>query len=1225
MHETIKKMAQAFTKQREQRRRAYAAFTALAILVSVTTTYWLVKPASTMAAEYTCGIEEHVHTDECYADVLICGYGETEEDSEDSEEAPDTEEAPGTEAPETEVPIEEAAPEAPAEETEEPAPVEEESTLEIEEPQETEEPQEEEQAPVEAEAAAEPEESADEEPAAAEDPAEEPVTEAPAEEEAEPAAVSQEPDESEEAASEPEEAAEDSEPAAEADETDEGSEDSDSSESASKKSSGGASKMAVRVSAEPAEADEAEESEDAAPAEDGEHVHTAACYEKVLVCGKEEHVHDETCSEMLEAEELGELICTQPEHTHTEDCWDENGALICTLEEHTHSDSCYKIEQGNLMMVLPAGAEIPEGYEIEYSYIDPDNRFGVAVYTPEGAFPEGAELAVELLTEDSEAYIHTNKVLDEMVARDELRYDQFVALDVHFLLNGEEIQPAEPVYVCINALSLFSEDADPTTLTVHHLAEVHEDAAGEEPVEEPAVEEFVEEPVVEESVEEATVEEAPAEPIEIDGLLVETVADGTEETVGQVEAVENGETYDVATAFEVSNFSIMLMTIQNEIKFTVQHYINIQRVELGTAKDSYTNAVIGEGNLPVIDTRDDLDGDGGILPSGATPNLVNVTVDKSTGKIKMVDSTEKVYKDETYTYSQKLSSTASQADNMTAINKLATNSNYAIKEVWVLKSGKSANSTSRDDWNIYSPTVVKFSNNSTADSNTVVVTDGMVIRLVYDTNTNSHSNAANFYDYNISNGYTESGSGDSAIYTMVTDQKGINSSGNYSNSSKVKLAFGNKNTGSGLADEYFESNGEKQYLNQYNGNGFKGCTFGIASGLDSDGHIVYNSKVVAPNLFNEGGTVTGKKSYSGTLNFTSSGDSFELVSVSETDKIKQLTGLNLFNNPVCGTTTYSQIWTNNFWPMDSATDTPRDIQFGNYKDYAAGNRIYSNSDGSTTGPLPKSDDGKNHNSYFGMNYAVQFDLTADYIGPLDYLFFGDDDMWVFLTDPNGNSQLICDIGGVHSSVGEYVDLWDYIPKDRSDDGTYRLTFFYTERGASGSTCYMRFTLPSVSSVSTDRISGALEISKKVVGATTDAEFTFNLDLSSSDTYTAVYSDGSTQTVSGKNNVITLAHGETITIPDLPVGATYSITETAVDGYHTTYQVNSGEVTVGNTASGLIEQGTTSVAYVNTTGPMLPSTGGPGTNFITTLGTVMMLGAGVLLLDQRRRKGGPSAT
>ena len=67
-------------------------------------------------------------------------------------------------------------------------------------------------------------------------------------------------------------------------------------------------------------------------------------------------------------------------------------------------------------------------------------------------------------------------------------------------------------------------------------------------------------------------------------------------------------------------------------------------------------------------------------------------------------------------------------------------------------------------------------------------------------------------------------------------------------------------------------------------------------------------------------------------------------------------------------------------------------------------------------------------------------------------------MWVFLTDPDRNSQLVCDIGGVHSSVGEYVDLWDYINK--GSEGEYILTFFYTERGLSGSTCWMQFTLPS---------------------------------------------------------------------------------------------------------------------------------------------------------------------
>ena len=77
--------------------------------------------------------------------------------------------------------------------------------------------------------------------------------------------------------------------------------------------------------------------------------------------------------------------------------------------------------------------------------------------------------------------------------------------------------------------------------------------------------------------------------------------------------------------------------------------------------------------------------------------------------------------------------------------------------------------------------------------------------------------------------------------------------------------------------------------------------------------------------------------------------------------------------------------------------------------------------------FPPSDDGQDHNSYFGMNFDVKFELPKDYIGPLEYTFFGDDDMWVFLTpvDENGTatgaSKLVCDIGGVHSSVGEYVN------------------------------------------------------------------------------------------------------------------------------------------------------------------------------------------------------------
>ena len=47
-------------------------------------------------------------------------------------------------------------------------------------------------------------------------------------------------------------------------------------------------------------------------------------------------------------------------------------------------------------------------------------------------------------------------------------------------------------------------------------------------------------------------------------------------------------------------------------------------------------------------------------------------------------------------------------------------------------------------------------------------------------------------------------------------------------------------------------------------------------------------------------------------------------------------------------------------------------------------------------------------------------------------------------------------------------------------------------------------------------------------------------------------------------------------------------------------------------------------YVNTTGPRLPSTGGPGVAQVLSLGTVLTLGAGAMLLLQKRRKEGDAA-
>ena len=678
--------------------------------------------------------------------------------------------------------------------------------------------------------------------------------------------------------------------------------------------------------------------------------------------------------------------------------------------------------------------------------------------------------------------------------------------------------------------------------------------------------------------------------------VVEPTSDGAEELDSAVVDMSTQEA-PVLMASVGSDGVLAVAAAQTaNPEFTVQYY-----AWLNVAAD----AGDGANTLTVIDTT------GGKLPqNGSTPTTKTLyleAVGSGTYGIKTTRTLTPVYSSQKYEYIT--------APNLSYFNRLYENGNYAIDEVWILKKEKQAEivdpedesadnpakSVNRDDWDVYDPKETHFTNRSqSVNANTVLITEGTVIRLVFNTTKDIYTNAVNFYDYDIT---------DDGVHTAA---QGINSASNYTGSG-VHLAFGNVNTDTGLGTLTWNGN----ELNKYNrnGNGYQGCTFGLAARL-SGGNIQYASGVSAPNLFGEGGAI-GRTSYDSgqyTLSFDRKGDTYTLASVGGTNT----SGLQTFNHPTCGSTTYNHIWTNNFWPMDVVKNKdPHTGQDGNVGTYIGASNTPKN--------YPLSDDGLAHNSMFGMTYKVNFTLTEDYIGPLEYYFFGDDDMWVFL-----DGQLVCDIGGVHSSVGEYVNLWDYIKPGSA--GTYTLTFFYTERGLSGSTCYMQFTLPSVSSTQPPQTTELLKVEKTVEGpADSDEEFHFEIKFTDQngrplpDDYSYTRYTAENKVV--KRDVIIfdggsfdLKAGEYVIINYLPHGTRYTITETNVPHYTVQYQVDDGSWNDGNEAKGLIP-GTTNgkVVFKNTARYELPQTGGSGTIWYTAGGTALLVLA-LLMYKKRRQRG-----
>ena len=921
------------------------------------------------------------------------------------------------------------------------------------------------------------------------------------------------------------------------------------------------------------------------------HTHTADCYDETgaLICTLEEHTHVESCYQTA-AEKTP--LCGHEAHTHTADCYDETGALICALEEHTHTDACYEpaaektplcgLEEhthtedcysadGTLVCALPEHTHTDACYEAastqRFSYADAQLQLTLTVESAQ-PLPEGTELDVQ--TADAAVFSG--------------------------LSDGETSDGTEQWIVRQLALVQSGEALD--TAAYRMTAEI-------------AVTDAVLQPLLGEL--DALDEAAPEAETGVTLAVMQAGDEGLQELDSATISAE--EAAPVFTVSVQSGTIAVLATTANP-SYTVQYYAYIPRF-----------AVSGEKALTVFDTS------GGILPTNDGTNKpksiyltpTGNTTGKNAGnatpsyKVATTEELTRMYSDNQFEYVK--------APNPSYIDKLIDSSNYELKEIWVLNEGSDETSTEAADWTRYTdPSSVHFTNRNLKDEagaaeQDIIYLDSTkrnVLRLVYDTKEADFTTPATFYDYDISSGQNDNG-------RWRTGITGINSESNYGTSRNGKrtwnsycdvLAFGNDNCGTGMSRYKFDGVFLNKHSTQYNDGNTDhtlpyheyGCTFGLASGLhvirsadgtidSSKSTIIYNEWLVAPNLFNED-SANGKHTYdNSSLTFTRVGDTYTLSSAS-VNGVGSIDGLqNFFHPSPNASTTHTHILTNDFWPLDGATDKT-DPLFGgssivNFQGFdpvgkvAADGTVTNGSWKDLSGSFPGSDDGQAHNSFFGMQYAVTFTLTPDYVGPLDYTFFGDDDMRVFLDD-----TLVCDIGGVHSSVGEYVDLWDYIRTGRTEDEQHTLTFFYTERGASGSTCYMNFTLPSVSGVNIEQKTGDLEIRKQVIGEDdSDKKFTFDIKFTDANgsriwddyAYTRMKNDGSTETdlVLHNGSQFSLKAGETIRIKYLPIGLRYEITELDPDGYTVTNTVD-GVLSGGGTAQGtIIKDVPGTVVFTNT--------------------------------------------
>ena len=474
----------------------------------------------------------------------------------------------------------------------------------------------------------------------------------------------------------------------------------------------------------------------------------------------------------------------------------------------------------------------------------------------------------------------------------------------------------------------------------------------------------------------------------------------SEDEVKEIEkAVEEKAIEEQFSIKNIFSYDIKFLVNGSEVQPTTPVQVSVDTPEITSGEDAAVLHV--DNNNVAEDMKGAVDGEGKVVfdaPHFSKYVIVQKGEAKVNVTIEYYDDTTQYPKTMIYASKKELSSGES-------IN------NYDISDNWTI------------NWAEKSTTDGKFERISNLDE--IQVVSDCIIRVYYTPQDKTITGSTTFYDYTVKAGEEKSYFGNQYYsFNQLTNDKSPSIIGDQkliagSNDSNVKQNY----------PEYQkykislpDSKGDTKDANCYTGG--DSTIPGLLKEIDDNGNVRFNytepgffvdsdySVRFGGSIFGGGETRNLRKVYKDyTLEFTRKGDTYTLNGVRNKD-----------NGWVTGAG-------NNFYPLDSVKPS--------YEESEAG-----------------------RNNYFGMRYDVTFKI-GDYVGPLNYEFTGDDDLWVVLD----GKKIVIDLGGIHSAATGNVDLWKYIGEaanlsEAQKQQTHTLTILYMERGAGASNCQMKFTLPS---------------------------------------------------------------------------------------------------------------------------------------------------------------------